>query len=130
MTEHAPRSFVPDANPGKHEEAYEELAATCGRGVPARDARIYSITYAHDGTEWTATVGEQLHGIRRRTLRSRGRKVEREQAVSDPATVLAIFAGAPYFVVTNAGLTSNVRSSWVNPFMAGIPKTIRYFTSV
>jgi hypothetical protein len=128
MTEPAPPFFVPDSKPGNDEEAYEELAAMCNRGVPARDARIYSITYAHDGTEWTATVGEQLHGIRRRTVRSRGRRVEREQPVSDSATVLAIFAGVPYVVVTNAGLTASVRSTWVNPFMAGIPKAIRHST--
>ena len=35
---------------------------------------LYSITYSHDGEQWTATVGEQPGGVRERKVSSRGNK--------------------------------------------------------
>jgi hypothetical protein len=123
-----PAFFLPVATPETQEEMYADLAKWCHRSVPNIDKRIYSITYFHDGEEWTATVGESLRGVRRRTTRSQGKKIERTQPVSDPATVLAIFPGIPFMVVTNHGIEDNVRSAWVNPFMAGQPNAVSYFS--
>jgi hypothetical protein len=126
----APQFFVPaPAKPDKQESAYAEFAKWCGRAVPGPESRIYSITFVHDGEEWTATVSESLRGKRIRSTRSRGVKVEREQPVSDPAVVLAIFEGLPYMVVTNHRLGGrNVGSAWENPFLAGQPKSVTYFS--
>ena len=122
-----PRFFVPAATPENEESVYANFAEACRAAVPPRERRIYSITYVHDGEEWTATVGKELRGVRRRTVRRRGQSTEQETRVSDPALVLAIFAGYPYMVVTNAGIDPGVRSAWVNPFMAGQPRSVTYF---
>ena len=53
----APPFFVPAATPDEQESVYADMAADCNRAVPDPDRRIYSITYVHDGAEWTATVG-------------------------------------------------------------------------
>ena len=111
----------------QQEASYAEFAAWCGRTVPKQGERIYSITYMHDGTEWTATVGETLQGVRHKIVTSRGVKRPQLSYSSDPATVLAIFPGVPYLVVTSRGLWANVTSGWENPFMAGQPKSVSYF---
>ncbi len=43
---------------------------------------------------------------------------EHSEPLRDEATVLAIFPGVPYVVVTDKGFNPQVRSMWVNPFMA------------
>lgn len=118
----------PDFTPEQQEAAYAEFAAMCRHPLPEPGKRIYSITFTHDGEEWTATVGETLRGVRYKTVRSRGQKVEQRIPVSDPATVLAIFPGDPYFVVTSHRFWGNVRSAWENPFMAGRPQSVTYFS--
>jgi hypothetical protein len=124
----APAFFLPAATPENQEEMFAELAKWCDRAVPPLAGRIYSITYVHDVAEWTATVGNTLRGVRRRVTRSRGKKIERTELESDPATVLAIFPGEPFMVVTNHGIGGNVGSAWVNPFMAGRPRSVTYFS--
>ena len=107
----APVFFLPDSTPDSEEVGYARLAALCGSAVPSPDKRIYSITYSHDGIEWTATVGKSLSGTSRKIVRRRGQRVEQTKSHSDPATVRAIFAGVPYMVVTDG-----VRTQWANPF--------------
>ena len=127
--EKPPAFFVPAAPPENQEKVYAELAKLGRCAVPLVERRIYSITYTHDGEEWTATVGEHLKGVRYRTSRVKGQKVEREQRLSDPAVVLAIFGGDPFFVVTNHRIVGNVGSRWENPFMAGRPHSVAYFST-
>lgn len=91
-----PAFFVPAATLEDQESAYADLAKLSRCAVPPVERRIYSIAYTHDGEEWTATVGEHLKGARYRTSRVRGQKVEREQRLSDPAVVLAIFRRQPF----------------------------------
>jgi len=120
-----PKFFVPEpAKSDKQEETYAEFARMAGREIPER--RIYSITFVHDGEEWTATVGEQLRGIKRRMTRSKGQRIERTTSISDTAIVLAIFQGTPYIVVTDKGISQKY-SKWENPFMAGSPIAVKYF---
>ncbi len=123
-----PTFFVPAATSENQESVYASFAEWCKCAVPALEKRIYSITYIHDSEEWTATVGESLRGIRRRTSRSGGRKVERTSHLSDPAIVLAIFPGSPFMVVTNHRIAGNVGSAWENPFFAGTPTSVTYFS--
>jgi len=127
MTETTPFFFFFSTNDDQ-ESVYAEFAKWCNRPVPSLEKRIYSITYYHDGDEWTATVGESLQGLRHRTTRSKGKKIERTQQIGDPAIVLAIFSGEPFMVVTNHNIGGNVRSAWANPFMAGKPISIIYFS--
>ncbi len=123
-----PSFFVPTIKPEYQEEAYSRFAKWCGAVVPELADRIYSISFTHDGQGWTATVGQTLRGMRRRHVRRRGKEVERATPLHDPAMVLAIFAGYPYMVVTNHRLPASVRSSWENPFMAGQPDSVTYFS--
>lgn len=123
----APAFFIPDVPSEKLEEVYAAYAQMCYQDTPALGRRIYSITFAHDGTVWTATVGEPLRGTKTTTHRSKGQQHERRTEVSDPAIVLAIFPGTPYLVVTNHWRNAPVGSGWVNPFMAGQPRDVGYF---
>jgi hypothetical protein len=125
MTE-APKFFVPavaDAN--KYEEVFEALAKLSGLEPPPADRRIYSITFVHDGEEWTATVGERMRGIRLPNPRSRSKKPTTPQPLFDQAVVMAIFPGSgqfPHRVLTNGARPSK----WENPFMARA-KSMTYF---
>ena len=78
MTE-TPAFFVPAATPDNQELVYTDFANWCHMPVPPLKERIYSITYIHDGEEWTATVGESLYGVRRRITRSKGKKIEKTE---------------------------------------------------
>ena len=127
-----PPFFVPNATVEEQEEVYLAFARMAGQSTPPLpEKRIYSIDYYHNGVNWTATVGETLKGIewpkekKRSSLSppSQPRPIHR----GDPATVLAIFPGDPYMVVTNHRIAGNVRSRWENPFMAGRPSSVTYF---
>ena len=126
--EKPPAFFVPAATPENQESVYAELAKMGRSSVPPDSSRIYSITYTHDGEEWTATVGEKLKGVRYKTSRAKGKKIERVLQLSDPAVVLAIFPGNPYIVITNHRIGVNVGSRWENPFMAGVPDEVTCFS--
>ena len=125
----APAFFVPAATPETQESVYADFAKWCGRPAPPLGERIYSIVFMHDGESWHATVGEVMHGTKYSTHKVRGNKVERSQSVSDPALVLAIFPGVPFMVVTNHRIAGNVGSRWENPFLAGKPEPVTYFSS-
>jgi hypothetical protein len=124
----SPTSMRASATPEKPVSARSSSAVDSPpKSPPPPDKRIYSIDFVHDGTHWTATVGEILKGTSTRLRTRGGRRVEVTTPVSDPATVLAIFAGNPYMVATTGGIA--VRSAWVNPFMAGIPTRMVYFAA-
>ena len=112
----APSFFVPIGKPESQEDTFATLAAFAGRAAPSLGQRIYSISFRQDGADYVATVGESLHGVRKATTRSRGKAIERTVSVSDPATILAIFPGDPYKVVTDSLPFGNARSAWENPF--------------
>jgi hypothetical protein len=118
--------FVPNSRDGKDEELYATLAKMAGRAPQPPGERIESISWTHDGEEWVATVGQQLRGTKIQMRTRQKKRVSVTERLSDPATVLAIFPGTPYLVVTNKGLDA-VRSYWENPFMAGQPNSVRFF---
>jgi hypothetical protein len=129
-TSEPPPFFVPGCDPSKQEAVYQELARRAAQwGVPLDiGQRIYSITFIQDGKEqWTATVGEQLRGHTVADPQARAKKRRFSRPLSDPAKVLAIFAGAPYVVVTDARINPDVRSTFESPFLAGIPTSVTYF---
>lgn len=123
-----PAFFVPAATPENQESVYADFAKMGRSSVLPVSQRIYSITYTHDGEDWTATVGEHLKGVGYKSSRVKGKKIERELRLSDPAVVLAIFPGNPYIVITNHHIAGNVGSRWENPFMAGVPHSVTYFS--
>jgi hypothetical protein len=122
--EQAPTFFLPGSTPENEDEIYAKLAKACDAVVPPSNKRIYSIRFIHDGIDWTATVGEPTTGTSRRTMRRKSGKVEVEHSHSDLAKLRAIFEGSPSMVVLEP-----VRSRWSNPFMAGSPHTITYFST-
>jgi hypothetical protein len=107
------------------EEVYAELAKFAGFAVPPLERRIAKIEFVHDSYTWTAEVGRTLRGERRVTRIRNKQKKELTERTSDPATVLAIFASVPHFVVTDQGFTE-IRGKWVNPFMA-TATSVSYF---
>jgi hypothetical protein len=119
----SPAFFIPGVAPETEEAVYAQLAQICRSGVPDFDRRLYSITYVHDGVQWTTTVGKQLKGIGSKIIRRRGKRVEQTASHSDFATVLAIFPGVPYTVFTDG-----FRTLWANPFYAGEPRHATYFS--
>jgi hypothetical protein len=126
------RFFVPGAAEEGAEDLYAALAARgaafMGRSLQIPERRVESITWTHDGEQWTATVGSQLSGTSRRQQTRRGERVMFTEQLSDAATVLAIFPGVDtYLVVTDGAPIGAARSRWANPFMAGVPEGVRYF---
>jgi len=121
-----PHFFVPNSSPDDAENVFTGMARTCGAEVPPVGERVYSITFTHDGQLWTATVGQTLRGEERRIRRRRGQRYESTTQLQDPATVLAIFPGRPFYVLTDASRGTAVMSQWANPFMA-TPDSITLF---
>ncbi len=122
-----PRFFLPASSPETAEDDFAQLADFARTRVPDHSQRTYSITFLHNGVEWTATVGKSLRGIPSLNSRSSGGRSGNGAPVSDPAIVLAIFPGDPYLVVTNDLFVGNTASRLANPFMAGRPLSITRF---
>ncbi len=123
----APRFFLPNTESDKREEGYKQIADWLQRPIPER--RVYAITYEHDSDYWTATIGERLKGSRTVRVRPLRLHKERTEKLEDPAMVVAIFPGAPYLVVTDSGVSYGQRSGWENPFLAGNPISVTYFSA-
>ncbi|MFN6121890.1 MAG: hypothetical protein ACK5CE_19965 [Actinomycetes bacterium] len=121
--------FVPNADPNDPDGAaklYTALAEFAGRSPAGPGKRICSIEYRNDGV-WTATVGQTLSGYRTKKVTRKGKRTEANEKLSDRAVVQAIFADAPFLVVTDARPLTDKGSAWENPFMAGVPTSITYF---
>jgi hypothetical protein len=126
----APAFFLPPIahyDASEQDAAYVEIAEKCGRSVPAQ--RVYSITFRHDSDDWTATVGERLTGSKTQQIGPKDNSTEQTTPLEDAATVVAIFPGTPYLVVTDSGIISGGRTTWENPFYAGTPTSVTYFSS-
>lgn len=95
--------FVPRADPVDAERYLGELASSVGRPVPSPDNRYQSVTFAHNGEQWTAEVGHELRGEHRVMRPRRQGSTEVVTRLHDPAMVLAIFPDARlWLVVTSA----------------------------
>jgi len=117
-----PPFFLPDVAPDSQELSYSEFARWSQRPAPSLAERVYSVTWTHNGEDWTATVGERLRGTKRRRARN---GAEHTEYLTDPAMVLAILPGNPSLVFTNAN--NDVRSAWSNPINIGRSKSIVLF---
>jgi hypothetical protein len=124
--------FLPGITHDTQESVYAEFAKACNCPVPSPEERVYAIAFVHNGAQWSATVGEPLSGS---AVRSRGKKNEFTEKLHDSARVVAIFAGdvraypaAPYVVVTDGGASVGQPSKWENPFYAGRPTSVAYFS--
>ena len=117
-----PDFFVPRVDTNEQEDAYKQLADFVGVASldPAR--RIYSMTWKHDGVEWTAVVGEELRGTETKKI-GKGRKATyREVPRGTNDTVLAVFSGVPHRIVHD-----NKSGYWNMPIYAGEPSRVEYF---
>jgi hypothetical protein len=117
----APVFFLPYLPPALEEASYAHMAKKVDRPVPPPGARVYAISFEHDGILWIATVGETLKGC---APVHRNCEEAEMQVIEDTALILAIFAGLPYCVIT-AGC-ANIPSHFANPFYAD-PKGIELF---
>ncbi|KQO11100.1 hypothetical protein [Sphingomonas sp. Leaf242] len=109
-----PGFFIPSVEADKQEEAYEQIASFIGAAPRAVGDRIYSMTWRHNRTVWTATVGEKLRGIET-VVAGRGRdKRERELPRHSDDTVLAIFPGNPGLIAHD-----NKSRRWNLPILTG-----------
>jgi hypothetical protein len=119
--------FLPRASDDDQaERLYDALAefAGCEPAPPGR--RVHSIAFSHDGAQWTAEVGEELHGVRTTQQLRRGELIERTEQLSSSSRVLAVYPGTPFTVVTDAQPITGTPSEWANPFTAA-PEEVRYF---
>ncbi len=120
------RFFVPGAEGEEAEAMWQRLHAASEEfmGRPVPNDRIYSITFNHDGVEYTATVGERRRATKYRRTRSGHKDLSRPpQTYRDGNEVQAIFAGDPYLVWE----VPAPASAWNNPAMAGRPKNVVAF---
>ena len=117
-----PPFFLPDVPAGEQEARYADMAAFAGCAAPPIGERIYSITFGHDGIEWTASVGRSMRGKKGEMKRIRGQRVWKETPVFDSTVIAAIFPGHPYVIFHTGG-----RSPWQNPFYSGDVRSIRRF---
>jgi hypothetical protein len=124
----SPSFFVPNATPDNQESIYAEHARLCRLAIPPAAERIFAIEFESKGETWRAQVGMTLRGTKHTRKRVKGKTVEQVQHLSDPALVLAIFAGSPYQVVTNQCRPLDVGSQWVNPLLAGVPRSVTLFS--
>jgi hypothetical protein len=119
-----PSFFVPMVDADQQEAAYGDLADFAGMAIQPPDRRVFSITWTHDGVEWTATVGEQLSGTETVT-KGRGRDRRYFQVPRHTTdTVLAIFEGVPFRIMHD-----NRSRIWNLPIYAGKPSRVVNFTA-
>ena len=119
--------FLPRASDDEQaERLYDALAefAGCEPAPPGR--RVHSISFSQDGAQWTAEVGEELHGVRTTQQLRRGELIERTEQLSSSSRVLAVYPGTPFVVVTDAQPITSTPSEWANPFTAQ-PDRVTYF---
>lgn len=100
--------FLPVTAEDEYEQRYAELARFAGAPVPVPEARLWSVQWEHTGEVWEATVGELLVRVRP------------APRVQDSASVMAIFPGNPFLIVTSAQPLTSLRSGWNNPISAGV----------
>jgi hypothetical protein len=105
--------FLPVTSAGEYEQRYVELARFAGASVPVPEARLRAVQWENNGEVWEAAVGELLV------------RVKPAPRVQDSASVMAIFPGDPYLIVTSAQPLTSLRSSWNNPISAGVPPQVR-----
>lgn len=110
------------------EEIYPELATMAGATAPLRPSdRVYSVTWMlAAGETWTATVGERLTSSTLTSPDDEGNQL-RQDRLSDTATVLAIFPGEPFRILTTAEPFTRKSSAWPNPVLVDQPTAVEYF---
>lgn len=116
---------LPDA--GMHdadEAAYRRLAERAG-AVPAESGRrIRQVAFRVGRESWTAEVGRKMTGTRPEHRRRKGEFTTTTEKLSGHATVLAIFAGAPFAIVTEE---QQAASASANPILVDKPSRVAYF---
>jgi hypothetical protein len=113
-----PLFFLPFLPPELVEASYAHMAEKCATIPPGPGGRVYSISFVHQGVVWVATVGKRLKG----QTPGNGPLAT---LIEDPAMVLAIFPGNPYWIVTDA--LHSTDSNFPNIFF-GTPLEVEYFS--
>jgi len=121
------RFFVPDAQRGDSEAAYHRLAALAGVTPAPSGRRVRQASLRIGRESWTVTVGEKPRGTRPQHSRRRGEFTTTFDRLSDPATVLAIFAHDRFTVVTDAEPVGASPSGMENPLSVAKATAVLYF---
>jgi len=123
-----PGAGLPDAN----EAAYRRLAELAG-AVPATPGRrIRQVAFKVGRESWTAEVGRKTAGTRPEHRRRKGEFTTTTRTLSGHATVLAIFEGTPFVIVTDeqraaSDPPASESSPSTNPILIGKPSRVAYF---
>ncbi|GAB3139663.1 hypothetical protein [Marisediminicola antarctica] len=123
-----PDAGLPDAN----EAAYRRLAGLAGAVPAAPGRRIRRVAFKVGRESWTAEVGRKMAGTRPEHRRRRGEFTTTTERLSGHATVLAIFEGTPFVIVTDeeqaaSALPASESSPSTNPILVDKPSRIAHF---
>lgn len=83
------------------EAAYRRLAELTGAAAAPPGRRIRQVAFKVGRESWTAEVGRTMVGTRPEHRRRRGEFTTTTERLTGQATVLAIFAGTPFTIVTD-----------------------------
>ena len=123
------RFFVPGAPDGDDEAAYLRLAESAGVSPAGQGRRVRRASFRRGHESWTVTVGETPRGTRPQHRRRKGEFTTTLDTLTDPATVLAIFAGDSFAVVTDAAPLGVGESALPNPLVFARATGVLYFPS-
>ncbi|MCY7326341.1 MAG: hypothetical protein LH605_09460 [Microbacteriaceae bacterium] len=129
-----------DAGPSDaNEAAYRRLAELAAMVPAAPGRRIRQVAFKVGRESWTAEVGRKMTGTRPEHRRRKGEFTTTTEKLSGHATVLAIFDGTPFTVVTDGEQAASAPSApesspsapesslSTNPILVDKPSRVAYF---
>lgn len=120
------RFFVSGVAEGDAEQEYHRLAEVVGADASTPGRRVRQVFFKIGRESWVATVGRSPEGTRPEHRRVKGKLTTTTDKLADDSTVLAIYPGDPFVVVTDAAPVGTAESRWPSPVRAK-PSRIVYF---
>ena len=128
------------------EAAYRGLAQVAGRVPAAPGRRIRQVAFKVGRESWTAEVGRKMAGTRPEHRRRKGEFTTTTEKLSGHATVLAIFEGTPFAIMTDeqadeqpdeqpdeqqaaSAPSASESSPSTNPHLVEKPSRVAYFAN-
>ena len=124
------------------EAVYRSLAQVAGRIPAAPGRRIRQVAFKVGRESWTAEVGRKMAGTRPEHRRRKGEFTTTTEKLSGHATVLAIFEGTPFAIMTDeqtdeqpdeqqaaSAPSASESSPSTNPHLVEKPSRVAYFAN-
>jgi len=124
------------------EAVYRSLAQLAGRIPAAPGRRIRQVAFKVGRESWTAEVGRKMAGTRPEHRRRKGEFTTTTEKLSGHATVLAIFEGTPFAIMTDeqtdeqpdeqqaaSAPSASESSPSTNPHLVEKPSRVAYFAN-